>query len=332
MWSATAARLAGLPQVVTVADLRAAGVDPDVARRAVAAGTWRDLLPGAWLRAFDEPRRDQVQQAALGVLGPGAMLSGVDACLALELRDVPADPLTTVLVGPSVQRDLGPQVRLVRTADVPDFFVRAGRRFAEPQRAVLDAARSCDVLQDVRALVLAAVADCWVSVDGTREALDAGPRRGSALCRRALIDAELGAASAPEAEAADVVRPEVARRRLPPFVLNRELWLDGRLLGAPDGWLPGLGLGWELDSVRHHGSSAGLDATLRRHDGFTRAGLELLHLTPARLRRDPRAFVLELRDRVAVRAAMAAPEPPGLVLGPRTTAGRLRVPSYVLGT
>lgn len=318
MWNRNVARTARLPELVTGRELAAAGLDRDVARRATATGTWTCVLPGAWLRSGRPPTRRARQEAALALLGPGSQLTGVDACLLHGLRDVPDDPRVSVLVPADLRRDLGPEVRLLRTATLPAPLSPQGLRAAPPERAVLDAARGWRSLQDVRALVLAAVADGWIDPESARTALDAGPRRGSGACRRALDDALRGAASAPEAEVADAVRRATC---LPPAVLNAELWLGSRLLGRPDGWLLGTGVGWEVDSRRHHGSSDDLDRTLLRHDAFARAGVVLLHVTPRRFRVDPAAFVRELADRVRERRAAGLADPPGLVLVPRTERG-----------
>lgn len=94
-------------------------------------------------------------------------------------------------------------------------------------------------------------------------------------------------------------------------MLNRAVWLDGTLLGLPDGWFPGLGLGWEVDSVRHHGGSGAPQATLDRHAGFAAHGLELVHVTPVRLRADPSAFASRLAAAVASRGELGVQEPAG---------------------
>lgn len=311
MRSRTCARVGGLPLLVTRRELHAAGIDLDVALRATRRGRWQEVLPGAWLRSEGPVTRDHRQQAALALLGSHAVLTGADACDEYGLRDVPPDDRVCVLVPHTVQRDLGPDVRLVRTTSVVASYVMRGRRWAEPARAVLDAAAGRD-LRTVRALVCAAAANSWAGADQVGALLEAGPRRGSAVLRRAVTDVEAGAASAPEAEAADLLGAAVGRRRLPPFLLNPDLYLDGRFLLTPDLWLVGTGVGGELDSRRHHGSQDSLDATLARHARAERRGIALVHRSPQRMRRDPAGFLRELEVRVG-----DTPEPPGLVVVPR---------------
>lgn len=308
MRTTTAARTASLPLLVTRRDLVGAGIDLDIALRATRRAMWTEVLPGAWWRAPVEVTRGLRQAAALQLLGPAAALTGVDACRQYGLRDVPEDGRVDVVVPHRVRRDLGPSVRLHRTTAGVDADVMGGRRWARPVRAVRDACTGRP-LRDVRALVAAAVGDGWVGSAELRRVVDAGPRRGSAALCRALDDVDAGARSAPEAEAADAVR----RRRLPPFLLNPQLLLDGRLVLVPDLWLVGTGLGAELDSVRHHGSYDALDATLARHERAAACGIVLAHRSPRRLRADPAGLVDEL-----VRRLPDCPAPPGLVVVPRS--------------
>lgn len=307
----TATRVDSLPLLVTREQLHRQGIDPDVALRATRAGHWQEVLPGAWLRTAGPVTRDHRQQAVLARLGAEAALTGADACHEYGMRDVPADERVAVLVPHAVQRDLGPQVRLVRSTVPAASYVMRGKRWTSPSRAVYDAAAG-QSLQQVRALVTAAADDAWSGVPDLRELLTTGPRRGSAALRRAVGDVEAGARSAPEAEAADVLGDAVRARRLPPFLLNPDVYLHGRFLVAPDLWLLGTGVGGELDSRRFHGSQATLDQTLARHARADRGGVTLVHRSPTRFRQDPEGFVAELAERAAERS-----EPAGLVVVPR---------------
>jgi hypothetical protein len=112
----------------------------------------------------------------------------------------------------------------------------------------------------------------------------------------------------------EVLMSAASRGRLPPYLLNPDVYVDGILIGSPDAWFPGLGLGDEVDSREWHEEEALLDRTLQRHDTFERHGLKLNHVTPARFRSDPRAHVDRLRELVEVRRALVVPEPPGLVV------------------
>lgn len=199
----------------------------------------------------------------------------------------------------------------------PRYWLWQGQvRISAPSRCVVDAARALPDLRTVRALVLGAVGTRLVGLEELTHELDSGARGGSALCRRALADARRGAASAPEAELADALVPAARLHRLP-YLLNPDVLLDGRLLGRPDGWLVGLGLGWELDSREHHAGIEAFEETLTRSDAFVAAGVPLLHVTPRRLRASPAGCAALVVRAAEARRRSGAGDPPGLVVVPR---------------
>ena len=198
-------------------------------------------------------------------------------------------------------------VRLRRTKHDLCADVVQGLRVVPPEQAVTDAALRWPSLQDVRALVLAGVADGRLDADRLDVLLERAPQRGSGHLRRALVDVRRGAASAPEAELVDLLLPVLRRLRLQ-LLVNAEVRHEGRLLGRVDALLvrrpAEVLLGVEVDSLRHHGSSADLEATLRRHEHFASAGLRLLHVTPSAVRRTPEDVVAR------VLAALRTARPP----------------------
>jgi hypothetical protein len=205
-------------------------------------------------------------------------------------------------------------VQCRRTARPAEFYDDEGLRLAGTTRAIVDAARQCASLQDVRGLVMAALNGKHTTAAALRCELDAGPRRGSGWCRRALDDWDDGARSAPEAEAADWLREEVRAGRCPAFLLNPTLLVDGVEVGSPDVYVPGTGLGNEMDSRRHHSGDKDLDATLLRHRRFADYAVVLEHVTPARFRRNPAGWAWSFAARADARRHLG--DPPGLVVKP----------------
>jgi hypothetical protein len=161
-------------------------------------------------------------------------------------------------------------------------------------------------------VVLGAVADNWADVSDLRQILDSTQRNGSGLGRRALLDAERGCASPPEAELVDAL---VGCGQ--PFYVNPQLLLEGRLLGSPDVWLPGLGLGGEVESQERHGSDEDTETTYDRHERMAAPGIELIHLSVRRIRRDVGEAAAHLLARAQRRARLPHREPAGLVVVPR---------------
>ena len=289
--------------VVTRCQLLAAGADRTLFDREVRAGRWSRPFPGIAL-TLAEPTAAHLARAALLAGGADSALTGLTAARLHGLRDVPDGGPVDLLVPVRRRLQVPAGVRLRRTAhDIVTEQVQ-GSRVVPADRAVTDAALRLPRLQDVRALLLAGVADGRFDVDRLDLLLLGAPQRGSAHLRRALRDARRGAASAPEAELVDLLLP-VARRLRLELLVNAEVRHRGLLLGRVDALLPALALGVEVDSRRHHGSSKDLEATLRRHDRFAAAGVRLLHVTPWAVRVDPQDVVA--RVLAAVRAPAVVP-------------------------
>jgi hypothetical protein len=303
--------------VVTLAQLREKKVDRRLPRRQ----GWTELAPQTWCRCDDGgPSDAQLIEAARLYTGGAAVASGVLACRAHRLRDVPDCDGVDVLLPHGTRLRGSGQVRVHQTTRLPAAVTRSDLRVAPSARAVADAARWRADLRDVRALVLAALADGYVSEEHVRREHDDGHRHGRLTLTTALVDWHRGARSAPEAEAADALL--ALRRPLPPFLLNPRLAVDGRFLGMPDGWFPGWGVGWEVDSLRHHGGSRELASTLARHEDFAAAGLALLHVVPAVLRQDPGAWARDVAARLRERGRGG--EPVGLTCLPQPRSDLLR--------
>ena len=310
------ARRAG---VITHAEITAAGIHPSLPSRAVAAGRWRELAPGVYLGSPAPPTLRQLAHAALLHAGPDGVITGRTGC---ALRGVPgidagAGP-TTVLVPHRVRRVSTADVRLVRSRRELTWQVlrvegQADLRVAPRERCVADAIREERELSAARALAARALRD--PGLDWSRVAAQASRRGpGANHLQRVVRDIADGVRSPAEGDLHDALLPACRRGRLPPYLLNPDVYLDGVLLGSPDAWFVGLGLGDEQDSREWHGAEDELDATLRRHERFRQAGLLLNHTTPARFRSSPEGHIRVLQQRVAERRSLAAPEPAGLVV------------------
>lgn len=298
--------------LVTRRALVAAGVHADLGDRLVREGRWTRLAPSVYLTHRGAPSDGQLVTAAREHAGHHLVVTGLVACRAVDLPDVPAAPDVEVLVPPGTRAVSSPYVRVRQTARLPETWRRGGVRYAMPSRAVCDGARSLRHLQPVRALVLGAVAQGHCAPHELALEVEAGAQRGSALLRQAARDAVAGALSAPEAEAADLVAAAVRDGRLPHFLLNPQVTVRGLVVGRPDGWIPGTGVGWQVDSRRHHLDERDFDQTLAVHDRYARYGLTLLHVTPRRLRGLGPEWVEALVSAVAAHGG----EPPGLTVRP----------------
>ena len=272
--------------VASAEALVAAGADRLQRKRIVRVGQLVPVLRGIY--APDDPGPRERVHAAVQRGGPDAIVTVLWAARWVGLRWVPPSDRPQVLIPAERRRASSAEVLIRRAHDHRDCatWMHDGLRVAHAARAVVDGYRELSGLSDVRGLVLGAVADGWCTAEELTGLLSVGAVGGTAQCRRAVLDAHRGAASPPEAELVD----SLLRHRVS-FVANPELWVDGRLVGRPDVYLLGTGVGGELDSKERHGEAALLDATLQRHGRFADAGLWLEHVTPARFRRDPDAYV-----------------------------------------
>ena len=301
--------------IVTRAALRAGGVDDDLGDRLVREGSWCRLAPSVYLTHAGPPTDAQLVDAAREHVGDSFTVTGLLACRALDLPYVPDERVLEVVIAPGTRVVGSPHLVVHQSERGMPTWTKSGVSYAMPVRAVVDGGRRLRDLRSVRALLLGAVCRGFASAEELAAEVEAGAQRGSALVRRAADDALAGAWSAPEAEAADLARAAVRARRLPPFLLNPTLDRHGRRIGRPDGWIPGTGVGWQVDSRENHSEDDDFDLTLAVHDGFAEHGLTLLHVTPRRLRRLGPAWADLLVAAVDARPAVR-PEPDGLVLHP----------------
>ena len=310
--------------VVSAAELRARDADMSVVARLVDSGRWTWLWRGMYV-CGERPVVGPLVRVHAAIKHararlpevkhqPTPVLSGLAGARALELRWVPAHERVQVLVGPEVHRCSNEQVLVRRTADIEsiDTWTWAGVPVADAARLVVDAARECTSLRDVRGLVLGAVADNHSTPTELLTLLDGGAVGGTAWARRAAGDAQRGAASPPEAELVDGLLGCGF-----PFYVNPEVRLRGQLLGRLDLYLAGTGVGAEMDSKERHGGQEALDDTLSRHERVDAGGLSLVHVTPSRYRSDPAAFRERLVAKVIARRANGLGEPDGLEVIPR---------------
>lgn len=219
--------MSAAPLTRTRAELVASGRDPCSGDHLVRRGVWvraapsTYLLPGAALG-------DRVR-AALQHAGTDGVVTGWAACALLGLPYVVDAGAVPVLVPARRRRTSTPYVQVMPTTRPPAWWLADDLRVAAPARAVVDAARALGRLSDVRALVLGA--QRLVAVEDLQRELTAGSRGGRLLVARTLRDAHAGAASCPEAEACDAAAELVRAGRLPPFLLNPDVYVDGVLVG-----------------------------------------------------------------------------------------------------
>jgi hypothetical protein len=305
--------------VISRQQLVRAHFDHELPSREAAAGRWQRVLPGIYVVGSASPTFEQRCHASLLHAGRRAEITGAAGCQLHNIAQRDSGDLHVVVLVPHATRKVSHDFcELVRTRTVPPAVDLAApgqaRLLVAPMvRCVADAVRHAEDLADARALACRAARDQRLDWQGLAEAATR-PGRGAGHLSRVVRDLEDGVRSAPEGELHDVLLRAARKGQVPPYLLNPEVYVDGQLIGSPDAWFPGLGLGDEMDSREWHEETGLLDATLLRHEAFTSHGLALNHTTPARFRASPAAHLAKLAALTQERRAMLRPEPAGLVV------------------
>ncbi|GAA4345112.1 cysteine hydrolase family protein [Angustibacter luteus] len=302
-------------RVVTHAELVAAGMPlSTVCSRIQRAGAWQRLHPGVVLAHSGVPARRERLLGALAYAGPGAVLTG-NAALGLHgLGAARHHRDLHVLIREKARRQSRPGLIIERTRRLPDPVVRGGLPVAPPARALIDACRQIERLDDVRALVADAVQSRLCLVSDVQEALVASARQRTALAREVLAEVAAGVRSAAEAR----VRVVFARHHIPQprwnWALHGE---DGTHLLTPDGWWQDIGCALQIDSMAWHLLPALYKRTQQLQRLMSVHDIPFLPVAPGDVFTDEAAFVREVRAFLA-RHADHVPSP-GVVARPPLT-------------
>ncbi len=302
--------------LVTAAQLRDLRIPPGtVAYRSRPGGMWSRLLPGIHLVSGGTPDRDQRELAALLYGGTAAVLTGLTTLRHLGLRsarlqesgDDREQPEPVFVLIPHAQRRASTSfVRIERTRRMPesDEMSGAGLPLAPAARALADASRRLRREADVTALVTESVRRGLVSVSGLRAEVGDGPVRGSAYLRAALDHVVAGVWSSAEGDLRNIVLTTgLPEPRWNITLLTRQ----GMFVAIPDAWFDEVGLALEVDSREHHADGHDWERTLGRQRRYAEAGVAVLPVTPAELRRSPVDVALSIER--AYRAAASRPRP-----------------------
>jgi hypothetical protein len=296
----------GLPRVLTTQTAAQLGISRSAVRHAIARRGWRPLARGVVLTAPGEPTREDWILVGMAITGPAAAVSGWDAVRMRGLGSaVPPSPSVLVLDRRGEHRLVG-AVRIRPTRRPYRTTLLSGEHptlpyipFVHPARALADTALEYRTLPPVRALITSAVQKQLCTPAELAVELTDGPRNNSAPLRRALADAFDGARSIAEAEAIDLLR----NAAVPAFEANVPIVdVTGRHLATADLLWRALRAIVEIDSREFHYDDEDWERTLRRHSLLTSQALALTHVTPRRIRKQPRAVVREVETFLRGRA------------------------------
>lgn len=297
--------------IVSMSQLRALGLTRQAVRRREARG-WRFVLPGVLCVGPGELTQGQRLVAAQLFAGRHAVLASRTAAAWHGVLSA-VHPAVYVLV--QADRDPGSAgFVIVRRTTRPDPkpWSRGPLAISSRPRAVVDAARDAESVDQARAMVIEAVQRGLARVTDLRHELESGPIRGSRWARLAIQDAEAGAWSVPEGT---LLRVLGGSRLLPVVWPNPILeTASGLALPTPDGWIDDVSLAIQVHSRRHHLIGRDWEDTVMRDGVFAEYGIAVVAVTPSRIDRDPTG-VLRLVER-AYLAARGRPRPE-VVMYPR---------------
>jgi hypothetical protein len=279
----TAAVAALLPlgrAVATHAELRGVGLPSStITSRIRPTGPWQRLLPGVVLAHRGTPTRFERRLGALKYAGDGGVLTGLDA---LAEHGVAAarrllDPKVHVLTPHACQKTSHGFAVVTRTRYLPRPQNRRGLRCAPVARALVDAVRRLERLDDVRELVADVVQHRHCKPTDILREVRTAARQRTALARHVLREIAIGIRSAAEAR----LREGFERYGVPQPAWNKNLCTpDGEVVASPDAYWEAYGVALELDSMAWHLSPESYKKTQRRQFGLVVHNVDVLPVAP----------------------------------------------------
>lgn len=284
-----------VPRILTWSQARAYGYSRSAIEHRVRTGRWQRLLPRTYLAGDTITPRDRLH-AALAYAGPGSALSGTAALHESGVRRVQLPSRVLVVVPASSQPASTARVEISRSSR-PLKLEPWGLRRVSPARAATDLALRSSSIDDVRTIVARVVQGGYCTLAAIGDELEAGPRRGSALLRQTLTEVGWGAASAPEARAASILR----RAGVGDFIQNARIRLPSGQVRVIDFYWPRLRACLEIDSVEWHREPTAWSQTWDRHLELTTLGFSVIHRPPSAVK-ESEQFTRDIQRWLAARA------------------------------
>lgn len=297
--------------VTTHAKLNEAGVPlSTVCHRIRPSGPWQRLLPGVVLAHRGTPTRFERRLGALEYGGDGSVLTGLDALAEHGVRTAARmlTPRVHILVKHRCQKTSHGFAVVTRTRYLPEPVLKRDLRCAPLARALVDACRQLEKLDDVRELVADVIQNHGLKAEDLFKQVMAAQRQRTALSRLVLAEIEAGVRSAAEAKLREAFR----RYGVPEPVWNKELVTpDGELVAVPDAYWPDYGVALELDSMAWHLSPERYKRTQRRQRALVMHDVDVIPVAPSDVFDDEEQLCRELLAKL--RSAARRPLPALLV-------------------
>ncbi|WP_092382061.1 type IV toxin-antitoxin system AbiEi family antitoxin domain-containing protein [Micromonospora phaseoli] len=304
-------------QIVTRAQLLAAGFDDMYLYRQTRRAVWQRVLPATYALVTGVLTDEQRRISAALYAGSEAQLTGLAALIWYGFRQSPRTDAVQLVVPHHARRKSAGHAVISRALAL-DARARTTPLYpvCSPARAVVDAARDLRQLRPVRAVVAEAIQRGYADLASLEEEIRRARRSRTALIRKAFSEVSQGARSAPEAELGECLAgsPVLSQLHWNPRLRDA----GGAPLPTPDAYLPDAAVALEVDSQEYHFRPGDWTRTLDRHNELSRHGILVLHFTPAQIRRDPRRIRQTVQDAyesrrglgVTLRLRIDPPHPP----------------------
>jgi hypothetical protein len=265
---------------------------------------WQRPIPGVIVFSNAALTRQQLRRAALVHAGPEAMITGVEAVRLHGVKRLPVERKIHVLVPHKSGVASWGFAVVERTTHLPGAEKINGLPVVPLARALFDAARHMNRLEEVRAMIADAVQRGLCDPRDLKREIAEGTTIGSALSRRVVHELEKGVQSATESWARAVVK----RSRLPEPLWNARLHgAKNEVLGTTTAYWAQAGIALQLDCREFHLRPTQTADTVGMLGTLTAAGVAVVHVKPSQLRDAPLRVIRDLRT--AYQAATGRPPP-----------------------
>ena len=282
--------------VATHRELRSLGLPAStISHRSGPDGPWQRLLPGVVAGHRGTPTAHERRLAAVKYGGAGAVLTGLDALelLGMSLKGVRRDGRVHVLIPHTSQRLSHGFALVTRTKSPGDATVHRGLPCVGAARAVTDAARRLDGVDEVRTLVARAVQQRHCTIGALAAELRTAARQRTALLRKVLREVQAGVRSEAEAKVRLIFRAHGVPEPRWNAPVRRP---DGDLLAVVDGLWEEERVVLEIDSVEWHLEPADWRATQARHRLLVLAGMTVLAVAPGEVFQRPELLCQQVEE------------------------------------
>jgi hypothetical protein len=289
--------------VATHAELRSLGVPSStITHRIQRRGPWQRALPGVVAGHCGVLTLHERRLAALKYAGGGSALTGLDALdvHGLKARGLRRADRVHVLIPHTSQKSSHGFALLTRSRRPVGAQVRDHLRVVPPARALIDACRRLDDLDDVRELVAAVVQQRFCTAAEVLAEVQLAQRQRTALSREVLAEVAAGIRSVAEAR----LRTGFDRFGVPQPIWNHEVrGADGQLLMTLDAYWEDLDAELEINSVEWHLSPGRYKKTTQRQRRVVLSGIRTISVLPSEIEDDLEGVCREVVQFLRMRAA-----------------------------